>query len=503
MSLHISPKLSQSIPPIEKAEHDHVIARYQKTVQENVLNVLTRKSDIQIMNDFFELIDHREDEKKFIKEDLIAFIIETPFHLHQELFLSILEEDIPMPKAYMSLFRGLFESDTIWETFHTILEKNKKSIPFIQQAIHTHLIYLSASFHDLSEDEQKYAHSVLRKCQSNTPEVIQEFHNPEKEVLHIHEIEIIRDLKFAFYEILLIASKKINEGEYGIIKTITPDFLFSQIGNYCQKNNIDTQEYSEHIQNLIDAFFGGIDPHEKQAVKLLKVYNEAIGNQEFQAQQKIQSLLESIPNKSEYAQVPTAYMQSLFHNENHILKNQLEDEGLVSGEDVFFFTMDYIDGEDSYTYLLRKLLEAHNVDVYTDGEKDNFEKLKQKSEEIGILEWETPDYTQYSPEEAVMETRKRNFQRLKNICKKHNISIPEHVRQKIENTLHLLHQNNIHHRDLHNRNVMFIFDEDDNIDDVYLIDFGMTKEIESHEDPYKDDFQKYIPDKQILDLLRI
>ena len=51
------------------------------------------------------------------------------------------------------------------------------------------------------------------------------------------------------------------------------------------------------------------------------------------------------------------------------------------------------------------------------------------------------------------------------------------IKQKVQDKLKLLHRNNILHYDLHNGNIYLTFTKDNSIADVFLIDFGMSRNV--------------------------
>lgn len=83
------------------------------------------------------------------------------------------------------------------------------------------------------------------------------------------------------------------------------------------------------------------------------------------------------------------------------------------------------------------------------------------------------------------------------------------IKQKVRDKLQTLHRNNILHSDIHTGNIFLTFTKDENIADVFLIDFGMSRNVskytktqfENEESLYFFDYinNKYDPSNKEID----
>jgi len=96
-----------------------------------------------------------------------------------------------------------------------------------------------------------------------------------------------------------------------------------------------------------------------------------------------------------------------------------------------------------------------------------------------------------------------NIKKMIGYLAKTDFVLPDTILKRVQNTVDLLHQHNFFHRDLHEKNIMLTERDDGGIDEVFLIDFGLsTVDIDrarNGHNPYHDPLtgQDYMKDETI------
>lgn len=477
----------------------------QSTTQEKVSQVLRKispntKNDPETdqLNLVFDLIDDFEDAPDKIAQTISAQADHFAPELHPKMIILLNEEGIFVPDLHP--FSGIWESPSMWENVFQIGEK----VPAYYDYFQNHkdeLIKISPSFKKLSEKEQKYAYKMLHSLKA-TKEDWDQIQDPEKKTENRKDLEVKSTIDQIFVRYMLEKSKKINEGEQGSIHLIdVSDLTQSILEHEGGEIHFEEEKYRDYLDQKLLTFFGVDSRSEKRVIKMLKIFNEEKGDAEYEAQKIAYHLT---PKDTRYAQVPQIYKSNADYEilKNPALKDSLEKQGILSSEGLYYMIMDYVEGQDFYTYLLGKVLEKEGH-PREEIQKHSFEEMLEKVKQI--LPWEEVNYQKVaSPadeEREQQEVGKKNFYTLKKYCQKKDIKIPASITEKVEKTLKKWHENDFYHRDLHARNVMLELDENGNPLEPYIIDFGSSKKISSLEKPYEDEHQKYRRDENILPLL--
>jgi serine/threonine protein kinase len=300
----------------------------------------------------------------------------------------------------------------------------------------------------------------------------------------------------ALLEAAILNSKKINEGNNGIINIIKVDNLPLELKQYLNLENEDGKEI---------------------VFKMLKIYKPGKGEQEYKMQTEAYDL---VADKGEdYAKVPKPFLfktiniynndakrrladwgfslpkydlpeeimkkynmkDSLVSNDeiNEDILTELEEKGFISPEvKVDLLMMDYVEGEDMGQILYKEVLKRNPEPEWF---IDNMSK--------GVLGFEKNDgeYKESFGEEMI---KIENINKMIKFLKKNGFVFKKEYFEKLKNTLNILKNKGIKHRDLHERNIII----NQETEDVYIIDFG-----ESAKDNEEDSEKKYIADNMILD----
>lgn len=266
-------------------------------------------------------------------------------------------------------------------------------------------------------------------------------------------------------EAALMEGHKINEGKYGVIY------------------QMEASHFSDEVKRYL--YPDGGEP-ETLAGKILKIYHPIMGeheadfqNRAYQANGQNQDL--------GCAKIPQVINYRDFKIKNEDLINKLNTNGVATNGQVCVILMDYVKGEDFSTYFYRRLLEAEEQ------ESGNLPKLDLRGFEFPDLQRQVIE--KFDLQMPTAEQRAEGLEFLVNeanakflikYARKHNIAIDKDVFEKIRRTLKKIHQARIYHGDLHERNIMLEFNEQGEIIDVYLIDFGRAQEQEEEDNALSD-----------------
>lgn len=471
--------------------------------QNNVNEVLNEKNietqeiknlpETEQINIIFDIID---DENK-TKEEKIKYIIENIQQFnekyHKKILKLLAEEELFIPELLS--FKGLWrEKEKIWTTTKEIMEFDPFYKKEIQNTINE-LIQLSPPLEDLSEEEKYYSMMIPRQIGFDSQTMFERLSNPKKKIRKIETLENQQIIEDLFDKTIFEQSKKINEGHMGTIHLITPKQVQENMYKYLEQKDILEENSKEVVHDLLQEYFGENYQEHERVVKTLKVFDKDAGEKEFKAHQEVYNLIKE--KGPEYAKIPQVYLakekkvtESL---KNHPLYNK--------ANSVYFLTMDFINGRDFLSHIYAEIIKSDGGDP----ENKTFKEMEQEVQEK-IPDWE--DFTsmgvlnnEEEREAAIKEAGTKNIQKIKKYCKKKNISIPQEVYSKVENTINELHENNWYHRDLHARNIMVDYDEDQKIKDVFLIDFGTTEQVNDPKEAYRKDDLQFVHDTEVLNII--
>ncbi|MFA6995108.1 MAG: protein kinase [Patescibacteria group bacterium] len=298
----------------------------------------------------------------------------------------------------------------------------------------------------------------MRNFETKTTEPNQESNESEKKFEDYLKTEI------------LLKSKKINEGNKGIIGMVNLDHIPAKI-NF-NLNRINTNIKVKEPLEL--------------ATKILKIYQFGAGKQEFEMQQRAYNLINQT-NPEEFIKIPQIYFyrQLSINNNDTVLRNKLESDGIdLSSKKCDVLLMDFIPGDDFGSYLYKEIIKrATDRDLLNDRELIEFrEEIKtgktqpdftRLNEVVSFLVGLTYDDQQDNAINTDKIDRDNHLKIIKFLQNK-DFQLPVEKFNKIKKTLNYLNKNGIYHRDLHERNIMLTYDSAGGIADFYLVDFGST-----------------------------
>lgn len=263
-------------------------------------------------------------------------------------------------------------------------------------------------------------------------------------------------------EYALLRSRKANEGNKGVIL------------------EFDLSKMSPEDLRLLLPPETEI-PSELLAAKILKIYTPGQAAAEAKMQDRAYDVINNPDNQnSPLAKIPKVYYNSEISVANPELDHYLESCGVNTvGGKVGMMLMDYVDGEDLATHLYHQVIEhdqklADLKQRLAHGEDLSFNDISARVQ--SALGYQKPPH---QAEQAVeLKIEAKNADKLFSALKSYGFELDQAILDKLRNTIRLLHDNNIYHNDLHERNIMLVKDDLGKIIDVYLIDFDRASDIE-------------------------
>jgi len=302
--------------------------------------------------------------------------------------------------------------------------------------------------------------------------------------------QIKESLGSVFVDTLIRNASKADEGNNGII-------LKLKLGDV-------SAEFKEALSER------GVDVSDDQAVKMLKMYDEGIAKREMKMQQKAKQIIEDNAGEP-HAQVPAANLYQnieLTDKEKEIIEKRTDYPML--GNKAEFILMDYIDGDDLYTKLIKKVAKLNNPGSHLADDLDNeqFKKIEEFVQQR--LNYKDPAGAR---DDGEAESQKRrvfndNESKLWNALKKKQVQGQEQLFEQLDNAISTLHDAGYIHRDLHERNIMVKgdpFSEDSKIQ-TFLIDFAEMAMYNGEEitvNDYRDkEGDRFVQDKSAINRFR-
>ncbi|PSO45618.1 MAG: hypothetical protein BRC25_01630 [Parcubacteria group bacterium SW_6_46_9] len=258
--------------------------------------------------------------------------------------------------------------------------------------------------------------------------------------------------------------RKDNEGNNGIILKI-------QFG-----------DLSSELQEALKQ--EGVQPDDR-AVKMLKVYKQGMGKQEFQMQEKARGIINEA-DKSPTAKVPKPDLHKdveLTEKERELLAEMAD---WTSPEDrAEFLMMDYVEGDDLYTYMIKETAKRHpDLPNLSDMEEINKRRFKELEKDVQqVLNFKIPNGDLRGEDEKRHQQErvfKDNEKVLYNTLKKKGAHVNREILDQVKNAIDALHEAGYAHRDLHERNIMIDGNpfESENGLQAFMIDFDQMQAIE-------------------------
>lgn len=265
-------------------------------------------------------------------------------------------------------------------------------------------------------------------------------------------------------EYALLRSRKTNEGNKGVIL----EFNLSKMSQ-------------ADLRLLLPADVE-VTP-DLLAAKILKIFSPGKIAGEAKMQDRAYDLVNDPKNENlPLAKVPRVYFNDEITLHNNELDHYLESSGVNTvGGKIGIMLMDYVAGEDLATHLYRHIIDhdpklADLKQRLASGEQINFNDISARVQLA--LGYKKPPH---QAEQAVeLKIEANNADKLFNALKRYGFELDDQILAKIRNTIKLLHESNIYHNDLHERNIMLVPDDLGKIIDVYLIDFDRASNIEDN-----------------------
>lgn len=255
----------------------------------------------------------------------------------------------------------------------------------------------------------------------------------------------------ALLEEMLRESEEVGHGQDGVILKIDLSVISAEHRNILAQNGILSPVEVNEV-----------------AVKVLKIYHPGKGDQEYRTQKKAREALAGASNAARVPDTTVARDQHLDKDTRDRLKSygaQLEDKAEI-------IVMDYIDGKNLgallYEFVLQKI-------GYTPDQLASLSYSQKEQLVAQELKFEVPNLAVAENAQEVRAalglTDDRNDEKLFRYLKRQGMRLDPAIFEKVDNAIRILHQNGIHHNDLHKGNVMI-----DSKGEVYIIDFGRSHE---------------------------
>jgi len=258
------------------------------------------------------------------------------------------------------------------------------------------------------------------------------------------------------------------------------------------------------LQQLVEA---AESKTESQAIKVLKVYQPGAGKREYEMQQHAYDIVQAAANQTGLALVPRPILFYDLQISPETLQ-RLNAMGITDVNDhVEILLMDYIEGDDIATMLLREAIKRNPQmhDIHSAADNMTFKELY---EEISRLLFPAKKaLSKWNTEQAQADIE--NAQTLYKFLKSKGFVLPPTILDQIEKTMTLFHKGGLCFRDGHYRNFMIQNKEVDGEiqPQVFVVDYGLSTTFEGeysdelYFDPTKD-YIKYPDDFNIIRTLR-
>lgn len=290
------------------------------------------------------------------------------------------------------------------------------------------------------------------------------------------------ELVDAALEALVSNSRYLDSGNNGVIRTMI------------------LKDAPDNIKKIFKEETGE-DSESEYAIKLLKIYSEGLGEKEFLMQKKAYELISSLGDGKNFAKIPKPILYRKLEIKQEAVREMLKNDGISAPKKVEILVMDMIEGEDLAKNLYKTIIRHGNNQEESSLEHMPIEDLQAMVSHI--LDFHAPKNR--IDAEAMNRVFRDNAKKIIPFLRKKGIDKPvldPDIIEKLKNTINLLHNNGIYHRDLHERNVMLR--DNDGERDVFIIDFGsaVIAEKNSGNDIYEDGDKKLVNDEMIIHTYR-
>jgi len=295
------------------------------------------------------------------------------------------------------------------------------------------------------------------------PEIVQDSALEKDQDSRDPSLEERREAFETAIEIALLHAVKRNEGHKGVICEIDIDVFPEEIIASFQEKNPSILKDKDSI-----------------ASKMLKIYSAGASKNEAERQIRAYDIVkDNEGSEKDLAKVPTLLACEELTVTHDGLKEKLRDEGIdVSAGRIEIMLMDYIKGEDLAMYIVKKIVNHHPElrdlkQVLSDGEYVAFEELHRRM--VSALRFSRPGGKHREEHLRMFEEIKiagQNVDLMISYMERNDIVIEPKILEKLKNTIDLFQKKEFYHGDLHERNIMLELDDQGEMTEVYVIDYG-------------------------------
>ncbi|MDD4290416.1 MAG: hypothetical protein PHH83_04095 [Patescibacteria group bacterium] len=265
-------------------------------------------------------------------------------------------------------------------------------------------------------------------------------------------------------------SRKIDEGSRGIILKV-------DLSGFSDK---ELEDFGIKINREAGSVF-----------KILKIENSVYAKYEHKMQSRAVEILNTEESKENgLASVPNvSRCDDIDISGNEKVINLLKKAGVDVSSDnkINVITMDYVPGMDLSFYIFRKIVEKilekeiNNVFIKQEINENPNEWLSVAGFSdlcrlMGIyfgIEFSTDN----------MHIIRKNEKILLDYMEKNDVTLNKGIFEVFRKSVIKLHENDFYHNDLHERNVRVVLDENDNLMQMYFIDFADASDFEDSNKP--------------------
>lgn len=215
------------------------------------------------------------------------------------------------------------------------------------------------------------------------------------------------------------------------------------------------------------------------ATKILKIDSPESARREDEMHRVAFEVLAKFGNQHEVAQIPRMHVVADMQVQSEELQHTLTHVGVdrTVGENISVLVMEYISGKTFARYIYEQVARRH-AKLRHLGESVKEMSMTDLQEHIaGALDFHLPGGKHADPGLLYFEREKvfgENIKKMIGYLAKTDFVLPDTILKRVQNTVNLLHQHNFFHRDLHEKNIMLTERDDGSIDEVFLIDFGLS-----------------------------
>ncbi len=279
----------------------------------------------------------------------------------------------------------------------------------------------------------------------------------------IHHTECIYEIKDAILTRLIEQGEFLNAGNNGIIFKIDTDKIPGLLFD------IQAQEGNPINTDVV--------------AKLLKISSSQARIAEFNAHRAAYDInVHAHHNdlKKKFARIPQPITHHTAHLTPEIHKTLMsKNQHAMMSSHADIIMMDFVPGEDLAAILCKFVLHANDPHSFSDELLATFSPEQLHSLAGEVAGYSTPGgkgSNEVEREFERLKVERENELKLYKLAQRQGFILNPLIGEKIKNTIFALNQENLHHNDLHHRNIMVAggYGLDTPDPDVFIIDFGLA-----------------------------